>query len=237
MSRNDSGTTPAETVVAMAISGMLFASVIGMMFLSVKLVRTAPPDTNPHTFGALATSLARLEGSLAAPQSCENPPGEHSRSGCLKVVVGPAAPQAHVGHGTCWVVATSDGRRLECWEHLEQGDLVAYRYLPVITQPQPGTTPTTCIEGLAKDCLYFPMWQSTIDKSGLVAHGLAQVIWNTTNVPWTLTGCAAIRPDQRRSMDADDVPFCDGAVGVFRDDGRPRSGPEGYPMPTLRIGL
>ena len=51
----------------MAISGMLFASVIGVMFLSVKLVRTAPPDTNPHTFGALATSLARLEGSLVAP--------------------------------------------------------------------------------------------------------------------------------------------------------------------------
>ena len=33
----------------MAISRMLFASVIGVMFLSVKLVRTAPPDTNPAT--------------------------------------------------------------------------------------------------------------------------------------------------------------------------------------------
>ena len=94
MSCNDSGTTPAETVVAMAISGMLFASVIGVMFLSVKLVRTAPPDTNPHTFGALATSVARLEGSLVAPLACENSPGENSRRGCLKVVVGPAAPQA-----------------------------------------------------------------------------------------------------------------------------------------------
>ena len=55
------------------------------------LARTVPPDTNPHTFGALATSVARLEGSLVAPLACENPPGENSRPGCLKVVVGPAA--------------------------------------------------------------------------------------------------------------------------------------------------
>ena len=223
----------------MAISGMLFASVIGVMFLSVKLVRTAPPDTNPHTFGALATSLARLEGSLVAPLVCENPPGEPSRRGCLKVVAGPVVSLPHPNHpdpDICWVVATDDGRRLECWEHLpEQGDVVAYRYLPDITPPPSGTTPTTCIEGLAKDCLRIPVWQTTIGESRPVAHGLAQVVWDTTSAPWKLKGCAAIRPDQRRTIDADDVPFCDGAVGTFLADGTRRSGPEGYPMPTLRV--
>ena len=221
-------------MVAMTISSMMLASVLSVLFASVKLVNTAPPDTNPHTFGALASSLARLEGSLAAPLLCENPAGVNSRSDCIKVVAGPVVPQPHDGHLVCWVVLSGADRRLECWEHLEeQGDLVVHRYLPDITPTSP--TPQSCPEGLAKDCLTIPGWETSIEETLPRAYGLAALDWDTSSSPVTLTGCAAIRPDQLTLTEPDEVEFCDGSKGLFLPNGTERPGIKGFPMPTLRV--
>ena len=138
--RDDSGGTLAETVVTMTISTLLMSSVLGMMFASVQMVRAAPADTNPTLYGTLTVSVARLEGSLSAPQLCTNPAGEQTRSGCLTVETDAPSVVAHPDgramseDEACWVIndknaTTIDKRRLECWELLDQGDLVAYQHL------------------------------------------------------------------------------------------------------------
>ena len=223
--------TLGETVVAMTISSMMLASVLSVLFASVKLVNTAPPDTNPHTFGALASSLAQLEGSLAAPLLCENPAGVNSRSDCIKVVAGPVAPQRHDGHPVCWVVVSGADRRLECWELLEQGDLVAHRYAPAIPPAPPD--PLSCAE--VKDCLTIPGWETIIEETLPKAYGLAALEWDTSSSPVTLTGCAAIRPDQLTLTEPDEVEFCDGEQGLYLPDGRERPGTKGFLMPMLRV--
>ena len=227
MNRNDAGTTLAETVVSMTISAMLLGGVLSTMFLSVKLVNTAPPDTNPHTFGAVAAAVARLEGSATADLTCTNPSGVNSRKDCVEVTSAPQTPTRD-GDALCWVVDIGADRRRECWELLPQGDLVAYRYAPDVTAPVPPAPPAeTCSEGLAEDCLSitgndptitYPGWLATSEESLPRASGLVALEWNTTSTPVTLTTCAAIRPDQRQLMAPDEVPFCED-LGVTRGDG------------------
>ena len=240
MNRNDAGFGLAEAVVGMTISSLLLAGVLSTMFLSVKLVNTAPSDTNPHTFGVVAAAVARLEGSATADLTCTNPSGVNSRRDCLEIESASQAPTTHQGD-LCWVVATGEGRRRECWELLPQGDLVAYLYEPEITSTPPDPPAETCSvdelasKELAKDCLTIPAWQTAIYETLPMASGLAALEWNSDATPVTLRTCAAIRPDQRRLMAPDEVPFCDGETGLYLNDGTPRPGIEGYPMPTLRV--
>ena len=238
MNRNDAGTTLAETVVSMTISAMLLGGVLSTMFLSVKLVNTAPPDTNPHTFGAVAAAVARLEGSATADLTCTNPSGVNSRRDCVEVATAAQTP-AKDGDALCWVVDIGADRRRECWELLHQGDLVAHRYVPVAastpescyTPPTTSTATDPAKPAHFRDCLALddtdtatadddqkPDWQTTPEETLPRASGLAALEWNTTSTPVTLTTCAAIRPDQRRLMASDEVPFCEG-LGVTDDDG------------------
>jgi len=233
--------TPSETIVAMTISAMLLAGMLSTVFFAWKLVATAPSDTNPHTFGAVAAAVARLEGSAAAKQRCLNPDGETSRTDCLTVVNDPVEPQTHDGHTDCWVMNTASDPRLECWERLDHGDLVAHRYAPASTITDPA------------DVLYITDWADDAIETLPRASGLVSLSWEpaTATEPVRLTTCAAIRPDQRQLMAEDEVPFCDGEVGL-RPGGSERtdangnpcstlSAPlpsecvEGYPMPPLRV--
>ena len=221
--------TLAETIVAMVIAGLLLGGVLSTVVFSAKLVASAPSDTNPHTFGALAAAVARLEGSAATEQTCANPAGANLRSGCLRVETAPPAAQdLYDGHGvlvheTCWVVGTGAGRRLECWELLAQGDLVARRYPPAGTVADPA------------DALGITNWNHAAPDPAPVASGIVAFDWDTAGAAVELSSCAAIRPDQRRLMPDDEVPFCDGSTGVLLADGSPRAGTEGHPMPALRV--
>ena len=47
MKRNDSGTTLVETLVVMVVVGMMLGGVLSTLYASVKLVQSAPTDTNP----------------------------------------------------------------------------------------------------------------------------------------------------------------------------------------------
>ena len=227
MTRDDSGTTLGETLVVMVVAGMLLAGVLGMVYASAKLVQAAPSDTNPHVYGALATAVARLEDQATGQHTCTNPNGEKTRTNCLRTE-GQAPtlvphPDSATEHTECWVVGVGSGRRLECWELLPQGDLVAHRYEPdtaIVTDPD--------------DWLNITDWLSDTDDIVLKASGLAHVEWNSSPQV-TLESCAAIRPDQRQPMNPDDVPFCDGEIGLYLPDGSERTGTEGYPMPTLRV--
>ena len=240
----------------MTISAMLLGGVLSTMFLSVKLVNTAPPDTNPHTFGAVAAAVARLEGSATADLTCANPSGVNSRKDCVEVASAPQTLTPHQGD-LCWAVATAqqppspphdDGRRLECWKLLPQGDLLAYRYAPDIRAPTPPDPlpegwPRICSEGLASDCLNIALWSDPIEETLPRASGLAALGWECLTgaevadpalvVPpdsctrsfadgparVELISCAAIRPNQRQLMALDEVPFCDGTAGVVLSDG------------------
>lgn len=198
MNRNDDGIVLIELVVVMAISGLLLAGVLSTMYLSVKLVNTAPADTNPHTFGAVAATVARLEGSATADLTCTNPSsGVNSRKDCVKITSDPQTPTS-TADALCWVVNTDTGRRRECWELLPQGDLVAHRYRPVAaaTAEQCYTPPTTSTAtdparpAHFEDCLAFddtdpvtvddvqrPDWQTTPAESLPRAAGLKALEW------------------------------------------------------------
>ena len=73
----------------MVMTGLLLSSVVGIMWLSVRLVRTAPPAHNPTVYGTLVAEGGRLGDSLSQPLVCSNPQlnslGEdtRSRSDCL----------------------------------------------------------------------------------------------------------------------------------------------------------
>ena len=215
----------------MTISALLISSVLGVMWLSVELVRAAPSDTNPTVYGTLTTSAARLERSLFAPLSCQNPSGEPTRTDCLTVETLVPEPVAHPDptrtsseNEACWVVnddtaSTIDKRRLECWELLDQGDLVAYTHghaeLDEQGNPRIDTT----------DLLHISQWQPVSESFRGVAFGLEAVQWDTLDK--RLHACARIRHDQRKTMEPDEVPFCedlgvvfdDGTEGVLLDDG------------------
>lgn len=172
--------TLSETIVAMAISAMLLGGVLSTMYLSVKLVNTAPPDTNPHTFGALAAQVARLEGAATGQQECLNPPTATTRTDCLKVVPRDEEPQDHdidsdstPEHQNCWVVNTDNARRLECWELLlPQGNLVAHIYAPDTDNLG------DCITGTdTTDCLHIEHWASEADAILPRASGLKLFEW------------------------------------------------------------
>ena len=251
--------TLAETMVAMIVSSLLLGSVLAVLAFSVRLVATAPTDTNPHTFGVLAAQVAQLEGSLAVPRSCANPAGAASRRDCLDVEADPITHQTHDGHDTCWVVDTGAGRRLECWELFAHGVAVAHRYTPDTAQL------VGCAAGAdTSDCLHITAWASSHAETLPRASGLAALEWHTASTPATLRSCAVIRPDERPLMADHEVPFCedlgvahadgsrgvllgDGTRGVDLGNGQPAVACmdasvsqrwvciEGYPMPALRM--
>lgn len=220
MTRNDTGATLMETLVVMVVVGMMLGGVLSTLYASVKLVQSAPTDTNPHAFGALATAVARLEDEIAPALSCENPVGENSRKNCLQVQLEDQTPTVK-DDNICWVVTTDKGRRLECWELLEQGDLVAHRYPPDRGIIDPA------------DVLEIKSW-GTIEATLPKVSGLEQFEWHPGSTPVKVTSCATIRPDQRATLDL--IPLCDGTE-VSRLD-RPEPLPveeEGYLMPALRV--
>ena len=240
MTRDDTGTTIPELIVVMAIFGMLMAGVLSTLYASVKLVQSAPTDTNPHAFGALATAVARLEGSLASALSCTNPKEDadgnpmNSRKECLEVKSDPQTAIPHPDHPTqdvCWVVTiddsilTTDNRLLECWDYLShgdsQGDLVAHRYSPAAA---------------SSDVLNIDWTGSVLERTVLIAAGLAKKpAWTpaTATDPVKLASCAAIRPDQRATLDL--IPLCNGDEVSRFDLPDPLPDVEGQRMPTLRV--
>ena len=227
--RDDSGGTLAETVVAMTISALLMSSVLGVMFASVKMVRAAPTDTNPTLYGTLTVSVARLEGSLSAPQRCANPEGEQTRSGCLTVetlvpsLVSHPDGRAMSEDEACWVIndenaTTIDERRLECWELLDQGDLVAYEHVHAELDEHGNLVTDT------SDLLSISVWKPVSEPFRGRAFGLEALRWDVAND--RVHACARIRPDQRREMALDEVPYCevidadkDGKHDFFTADG------------------
>ena len=226
MARDDAGVALTEVVVVMAVSGLLLAGVLGMVFTAAKLLQAAPTDVNPHTFGALAVAVARLEGAVAPSRSCDNPPTALTRGDCLRVRFAPQTPISHNGDAPCWVVTTETGPRLECWRYLSQGELVALQYSPDLT----GITSTVT------ELLRIDAWSADPARDVPLAAGLAEpLVWDTSADPVTVRGCAAIRPDQRLTMTNDKVPFCDGAIGLRDENGDPRSATEGYPLPVLTV--
>lgn len=220
MKRNDTGATLIETLVVMVVVGMMLGGVLSVMYASVKLVQSAPTDTNPHAFGALATAVARLESEIAPALSCENPVGMNSRKDCLRVKSEDQTPTVK-DDNICWVVTTDNGRRLECWELLEQGDLVAHRYAPDSTITDPS------------DVLDIKSW-GTIEATLPKVSGLERFEWHPGSTPVKVTSCAAIRPDQRATLDM--IPLCDGTEDSRLDRPEPLAGEEeGYLMPALRV--
>ena len=201
----------------MTISALLMSSVLGMMFASVQMVRAAPTDTNPTLYGTLTASVARLEGSLSAPQRCTNPAGEQTRSGCLtvetdgpSVVVHPDGRAMSEEDEACWVIndknaVSIDKRRLECWELLDHGDLVAYQH--VHAEPDPSTPDPDDVLAETSDLLSISQWQPVSEPFRGRAFGLEALRWDVANN--RVHACARIRPDQRREMAPDEVPYCE----------------------------
>lgn len=225
MKRNDAGTTLSETVVAMTISAMMVGAVLSIMFASVKLLRIAPPETNPHTFGALASAVARLEKSVTADVTCANPTTATTRTDCLEVVNATQTPVPHPDDSDvlCWVVETDSGRRRECWEFLPQGDLIVHRYAP-----DPAITNQA-------DLLSINAWSPDVAETLPRASGLAALEWDTSSDPVELLGCSLIRQERLILLEPAEVPFCDGRLGLYAPDGTERTGVKGHPMPPLQV--
>lgn len=244
--RDDTGMALPELIVAMVVSAFLFGMVLTTMTASLKLIKAAPSDTNPHTFGALAAA-GRLEARIVPNLECANPAGEATRSGCVDIRSRPAAPRSHTDHAGvehvgCWVVAVDAGRRLACWELLAAGDVVALLYPPDASITNPATL------------LDITAWAPEPAATLPVAGGVAHLRFNSPERAWE--ACAAIRDDQRQLLADTNVPFCDGPRGVLAPDTGaarsvdingvstvctdPAAAAEpactvGYPMPAVRI--
>ena len=241
--RDDAGMALPELIVAMVVSAFLFGMVLTTMTASLKLIKAAPSDTNPHTFGALAAAAGRLEARIVPDLSCANPAGEATRGGCVDITSEPASARGHAGHVGCWVVAVDAGRRLACWELLAAGDVVTHLYPPDASITNPGTL------------LDITVWAAEPAATLPVAGGVAHLRFNSPESAWE--ACAAIRADQRQLLPDTNVPFCEGprgvldpASGVARSvdtgDGNPTACTdpaaageaactEGYPMPAVRV--
>ena len=244
--RDDAGMALSELIVAMVVSAFLFGMVLTTMTTSLRLVRSAPPDTNPNVFGALAAAAARLEARIVPDLECANPINETTRGACTDITSQPATARSHDGHTGCWVVATDAGRRLECWELLQrgddQGDVVAHRYAPTADDP----AALLNIRGPGA-------WEPEPDQTRPVAGGVAHL---ARSAPlWAREACAAIRAEQRQLLTDESVPFCDGTRGVLDATGAARTVDvagvptactelaaaaeaactEGHPMPPVRI--
>ena len=185
----DRGSVLIGELTAMIMTGLLLSSVVGVMWLSVRLVRTAPPAHNPTVYGTLVASGSRLGDSLSQPLVCSNPLGEPTRTGCLDVGVRQLKPiadpalrdpataadrQAIGDDAMCWAVTTdrvqtSEKRRLECWQRLHSGYLQAW-----VHPPKTSLGDTT-------DYLFFKddQWEPSPDSewSRNVASGLTAVEW------------------------------------------------------------
>lgn len=246
-SRNDSGSVLIGELTAMIMTGLLLSSVVGVMWLSVRLVRTAPPAHNPTVYGTLVASGGRLGDSLSQPLFCDNPHDALTRSDCLDVkarqlhpIADPAqATRQDVGdYAMCWAVTIElevtpgvplEKRRLECWQYLHSGYLQSWVHPPKISL------------GDTTDYLFFEdnQWEASPDPelSGSVVSGLTAVKWQcrpaisappvdcspgvgVSNVE--LLVCASIRPEQRNAMKDGFVPFCDGTIGVQLPSGADR---------------
>lgn len=239
--RDDAGMALSELIVAMVVSAVLFGVVLITMTSSLRLVRAAPSDTNPHTFGALSAAAGRVEARIVPGLSCINPAGEATRAGCVDIASRPAAPSVHDGHAGCWVVSIDAGRRLACWELLAAGDVVTHLYPPDASITTPGA--------LLDITAWAPEPAATLPAAGGVAH----LRFNGAEAAWE--ACAAIRADQRQLLADANVPFCDDTRGVLDPSGAARSVDingvstvctdptaaaqpgcvEGYPMPAVRI--
>lgn len=260
--RNDRGSVLlTDALVSMLIGSILLSGMLGVMWLSVKLVHTAPPDHNPTVYGTLISGTARLEDSLVAPLECTNPSSATTRSDCLTVVAGSIQPlpetdeptelSAFTNDAACWVVAndsvdTSDKRVLECWQLLDTGYLTAWVYRsPDVDDPN-----TAGIIEDNSDLLKIGVWQPSSDPelSRSVASGLKAVKWEhkPTEDVVEFHACASIKPDQRNLMETGFIPYCDGTIGETLLGGANRTEPdpflpgttiEGYRLPIIRLEL
>ena len=165
----------------------------------------------------------------------------------------------------CWVIydenaTTIDKRRLECWELLDQGDLVAYQHPHA--EHDPSTPDLDDVLTDTSDLLAISQWQPVSEPFRGRAFGLEALRWDVAND--RVHACARVRSDQRQTMEPDDVPYCedlgvlhadgsqgvllgDGTRGVDLGDGNPPAGctdasvsqwwvcREGYRLPSVRF--
>ena len=260
-SRDDSGAPLLELVIIMIVSGMLLSTVIAAVLASARLLAGAAPDTDPTVYGSLSTAVARLEASLAARQTCDNPAEARTRSDCLKVLTSGAVtvwvdpirgqlpgtpPPSGSEDAVCWLVqdeavSSPDKRRLECWSLNAAGVVAAARHAHAETTDALPPVPLSDAE--VADLLAIDDWQPAPESSRIVTSGVAALIWDPYN--GIVRGCAAIRDDQRRLMPDWDVPFCDGTVGVELAGGVSRpaastgdwAGLEGFRLPPITFGV
>ena len=249
--RNDSGSVVIGELTAMVMTGLLLSSVVGIMWLSVRLVRTAPPAHNPTVYGTLVASGGRLGDSLSQPLVCSNPLGEDTRSDCLDLnarqltpVADPAlrhpetaADRQDIGDAAmCWAVSndratTVDKRRLECWQRLSSGYLQVWVHNH--EEPDDSTPAPDDLLADTSDLLFITNWQTSSNEtlSRSVVSGLESVRWQCDGAGCSpgvgvttveLVVCAAIRPEQRNAMKPGFVPFCDGTIGAVLSDGSHR---------------
>lgn len=247
--RNDRGSALlTDALVSMLIGSILLSGMLGVMWLSVKLVHTAPPDHNPTVYGTLISGTARLEDSLVPPLGCDNPSSATTRSDCLTVESDPISPvpdpvpstdRLAIGdEASCWVVNNDradttdnkDKRRLECWQLLNSGYLYAWVH-------DPDLDPRTDVLDDTSDLLTVPrnVWklESNPELSRSVASGLVAVKWEHKPAEDAVEflSCASIKPEQRNLMEPGFVPFCDGTTGVVLSDGSYR----GLDDPNVRV--
>ena len=258
--RNDSGAPLLELVVVMIVSGMLLSTVLTALLASSRLLAAAGPDSDPSVYGSVSAAVARLEASMASRQSCGNPPGARTReeclavqtSGAITVIVDPvtgAAPGIAHPAGTpdtaCWrvadpAVATVEKRRLECWELTAADVLAVTVHAHAETYPPGHPDAGTPVSGPdAADLLSIGVWDPSPESSRVVAVGVAALRWEPEI--GMVRVCAAVRDLQRRLMNDEQVPFCDGSVGVDLPGGtaRPTGGwdeLEGFLLPPIQFG-
>ena len=262
---NDSGAPLLELVIVMIVSGMLLSTVLTALLASSRLLAAAAPNSDPSVYGLMSGAVSRLEASMASRQSCSNPPGARTREECLAVetsgaivvMVDPmtgATPGIPHPAGTpdaaCWQIAdaaaaTVEKRRLECWE-LSAADVLAVTVHAHAETYPPGhpSAGSPVSDPDAADLLSIGVWQPEAEagSSRVVAVGVAALRWDPEN--GTVRVCASLRHGQRRLMSDDQVPFCDGSVGVDLPGGVARPAPstggwdalEGFRLPPIQFG-
>ena len=94
---------------------------------------------------------------------------------------------------------------VEFAELLDQGDLVAYQH--VHAEPDPSTPDADDVLADTSDLLHIHQWQPVSESFRGRAFGLEALRWDVANN--RVHACARIRPDQRREMALDEVPYCE----------------------------
>ena len=201
-SRNDSGFMLISVLGELAITVAVVGTLIGFMVAATRLVQSASPGTNPLVWSTLTSSAARLEGSLAPPLGCSNPPPPNpldpnnppvnSRKDCLTVVADPLRPipdpaaasrYADEQPVTCWPVTNGeaplpDQRRLECWQLLDSGYLRIWVHDHAV--PDESTLAADDFLPDTSDLLTILNWQPSPNPalSRTATHGLTAAEWH-----------------------------------------------------------